>query len=65
MTTNRSAAAHWVERQMANPTPRRLLWLDRLEDRLPVWALPWVLSGLLAALPAMILGVPAVVRRLR
>ena len=55
----------WVHRQLSKPTPRGLRWLDRLEDRLPVWALPWVVTGLMALLPALIFGAPALIRRLR
>lgn len=45
----------WLGRQLAKPTPRGLRWLDRLEDRVPVWALPWVVSGLMGALAFFVL----------
>lgn len=56
----------WVRRQVDKPTPRGLRWLDRLEDRLPVWALPWLVVGLMGGLTAAIYAVaPAIARWIR
>lgn len=47
----------WVGRQVSKPTPRGLRWLDRIEDRLPVWALPWFVAGGMGGLAVLIYAV--------
>jgi hypothetical protein len=55
----------WLARQLAKPTPRGLRWLDRLEDRVPVWTLPWLVCGLMGGLAALIYAVPRLIEWLR
>lgn len=54
-----------VERWLKAPTPRWLRWLDRLEDRVPVWALPWLLCGLMGGATILPCVVARTVTRLR
>lgn len=63
---------HWLDRlngslarQLAKPTPRGLRWLDRLEDRVPVWALPWLVCGVMGALAALIYAGPRLIEWIR
>lgn len=50
-------ADDWMTRHMAKPPPRWRVRLDQLEDRLPVWALPIVVTGGMALFAFFVLYV--------